>query len=74
MLKTAGAPRGTSSTQKSDSGFNCIVPANNAIWKGFKFSVLVANGCDKNSTSVCLRIKAGPFLVIFPSTKSSLHL
>ena len=70
----SGAPRGTSSIQKSDSGLNCIVPANNAIWKGLRFSVVVAKGCDMNSTSVCLRIKAGPFLVTFPSTKSSLHL
>ena len=74
MLKTAGAPRGTSSTQKSDSGFSWIVPANSDIWKGFKFSVLVANGCTKNSTSECLSTIAGPFLVMFTSTKSSLHL
>ena len=52
ILNTSVVPRGTSSTQKSDSGFNSIDPANNAIWKGLRFSVLVANGCDKNSTSV----------------------
>ena len=70
-LTISGVGKITSSIQWSVSGLSSIDPAYRAMWNGFKFSVLVANGWSTNVTSVKSKVRPDPFLVIFESSKSA---